>query len=176
MTEKTDFELLNGSADDFIELHNRYTEGVKVYLYKHKLVSEPSDAEDILQLVWMRAYSSKSRYNPGWAFSTWLCRIAFHIASNFNRDKERILPANTNQNLDGILDHREPRDPLIVEEIVVRVREAVADLPENAREAIEKVHFSNMRFAASQYHQGYKRARRLLKCPLRPLYNELSET
>jgi RNA polymerase sigma factor (sigma-70 family) len=176
MERKTDFELLHGSADDFDKLYYKYSQGVREFLYKHKLLNDLTDADDILQLVWMRVHSSKLKYNPKWAFSTWLCRVALHIANNFSRDKERVLPANTNQNLDGILDYREYRDPLIVEEIVVRVREAVVNLPENAREAIEKVYFSNMRFTTRQYHQGYKRGRRLLKGELRKLNDELSAT
>jgi RNA polymerase sigma factor (sigma-70 family) len=174
MTERTDFELLHGSEGDFDKLYDKYSQGIREFLYKHRLVNDLSDAEDILQLVWMRVHSSKLRYNPEWAFSTWLCRVAFHIAANFNRDKARILPANTNQNLDGVLDHRDYRDSLVVKEVVVSVREAVADLPENAREAIEKVYFSNMRFTTREYHQGYKRGRRLLKGILRELNDELS--
>jgi len=174
VTERTDFELLHGSADDFAELYVRYSQGIRAYLYKHNLVDNHHDADDILQLVWMRVHSSKVRYNPEWAFSTWICRVVVHIASNYCRDKERILPANTNQNLDGILDYRVYRDPLVVKEIVERIREAVSNLPENAREAIEKVYFSNMRFGTSEYHQGYKRGRRLLKGVLRKLNDELS--
>jgi RNA polymerase sigma factor (sigma-70 family) len=173
MTEKTDYELLHGDSDDFTELYKRYSEGIRAFMFLYKLVRNPSDLDDILQLVWIRVRTCKSKYNPEWSFSTWLSKAALSATLNFYRDQSRTLPAVTNQEFDDVLDHRQGRDPLVVEDIVKRVREEIEKLPEDARKAVEKVCYSNTRFAASQCPSDYKRARRLLKCPLRPLYNEI---
>ena len=176
MTEKTDYELLKGDSDDFTELYTRYSRSTESFLYIHKLVRNPSDYADILQLIWIRVYAIRDKYDPHWVFGTWISQVASSTALNFYRDQGRTLPVKTNQSLDRVLDYRESGDLLVVQETVEKVRKEVAALPENAREAIEKVFFSSTYFSTGEYHQGYKRARRLLKFPLRPLYNELSET
>jgi hypothetical protein len=51
MTEKTDYELLHGDSDDFTELYKRYSEGIRAFMFLYKLVRNPSDLDDILQLV-----------------------------------------------------------------------------------------------------------------------------
>ncbi len=163
MTEKTDYELLNGDYYEFAELYSRYSTRISGFLFLYKLVRNNSDTDDILQLIWIRVYTNRDKYDSQWAFSTWVSRLAFRVALNFYRD-QKILPLVTNSpNLERTIDHREVRDTLVVAETQKRVREAIENLPGNAKEAIEKVYFSDMRFATAQYHQGYKRGRRILK-------------
>jgi len=49
-----------------------------------------ADAEDLLQETFVRAYTHLDRYDPRWAFSTWLFTIARRVGLNHHR---RARPA-----------------------------------------------------------------------------------
>ena len=49
----------------------------------------PSEAEDVLQETFLRAYSQLKRYSRRWRFSTWLFTIARRTSINYHR---RALP------------------------------------------------------------------------------------
>lgn len=172
--EKSDYELLNGDSDDFGELYQRYCKGIEQSLWRYKLVGNRSDINDILQLVWSRVHQKRTMYNPKWKFSTWLTRLAFNVAVNFYRDQQRTaLITNDNSHLDTFVDHREYRDPVITTETQESVREAVNNLPTNAREAIEAIYLRQTDTCKGRHSAGYKRGRRRLKASLQGLQREL---
>lgn len=68
-----------GCMDSFEELLRRHQVPLLHFL---KRFSNESDAEDILQETFMRAYRNLHRYRPRWMFSTWLFTIARRLAVN----------------------------------------------------------------------------------------------
>jgi RNA polymerase sigma-70 factor (ECF subfamily) len=76
----------SGCADSFEELMVRYQAPVLQFL-RHR--SRLSDAEDLLQETFVRAYVNLHRYRPRWRFATWLFTIARRVGINHAR---RALP------------------------------------------------------------------------------------
>ncbi len=67
-----------GDADAFAELVARRTPGVLAFL--RRLLGDAEDARDVAQLTFVRVWENLDRYDPAWAFSTWLFRIAGNLA------------------------------------------------------------------------------------------------
>ncbi len=77
----------NDDATAFEELVLRY-QGRLVSILRH-LVSDPDQAEDLAQEVFLRVYRARKNYQPGSKFSSWLFTIANNVALNSLRTKRR---------------------------------------------------------------------------------------
>src|SRR5262245_7066818 len=55
-------------------------------------VTSDTEAEDVLQEVWVRAYEHLDQFEGRASFSTWLARIAFHEALARTRKSKRWTP------------------------------------------------------------------------------------
>lgn len=80
-------DSLAGSALAFSELVERYQERLLRYLVTRS--GNRADAEDAVQDTFISAYRYLYSYNPRWAFSTWIYRIAIRNAA---RQSERDVP------------------------------------------------------------------------------------
>ncbi len=67
-----------GDIDAFAELVARRTPGVVAFL--RRMLGDAEDARDVAQLTFLRVWENIGRYDPAWAFSTWLFRIAGNLA------------------------------------------------------------------------------------------------
>lgn len=74
-----------GSAEAFAELVELYAGRLVRYLRGMGVPSH--DADDLVQESFIRAYDALDRYDPRYAFSTWLYTIARRLACNFFRDR-----------------------------------------------------------------------------------------
>jgi RNA polymerase sigma factor (sigma-70 family) len=174
MERKTDYELLNGSSEDFAELYTKYSTEFRRYLFFSKILWASADSHEVLQKTWIRIHEKRDQYNPDRApFRSWARRIILTEAYNYNRYIMKH-PAFTNIDLSSIPDPREDQDTLEVEEIVEEVRRAVSELPDNAKQAYQDLFFSNRPVKTAECHQGYKRGRRHLKVTLKRLHDEIS--
>jgi hypothetical protein len=88
---KTDEELARkgatGDMDAFEELVRRRREGLVRFLASFS--QSASDAEDLAQETFLRAYQNLSRYDLRKPFLTWLYVIARRLAINFKRNRLR---------------------------------------------------------------------------------------
>jgi len=88
---KTDEELARkataGDMDAFEELVRRRRQGLVRFLASFS--QSASDAEDLAQETFLRAYRNLSRYDPRKPFLTWLYVIARRLAINFKRNRLR---------------------------------------------------------------------------------------
>src|SRR5262249_43562403 len=73
-----------GDGASFERLLEKYRASVISYLYR--MVQNQAVAEELAQEVFFRVYRSRSTYEPTAKFTTWLFRIATHLALNSLRD------------------------------------------------------------------------------------------
>ena len=119
--------------------------------YQHRIVSlvsryvsDPSEAQDVAQEAFIKAYRAIKRFRGDSAFYTWLYRIAINTAKNWIVAKNRRPPSSDIDAVDaeqyGISDRlREtstPENELLREEIERTVFATIANLPEDLRTAI----------------------------------------
>jgi RNA polymerase sigma-70 factor (ECF subfamily) len=70
--------VLAGEQDAFEVLVERYKDAVQNLAYR--MLGNPTEAEDVTQEVFVRAYTQLATYKPAHKFSTWLLSIASHLA------------------------------------------------------------------------------------------------
>lgn len=142
----------DGDAACFSLLLEKHRGPVTHFLYR--MVQNSAIAEELAQEVFLRIYRSRASYEPTAKFTTWLFRIATHLALNWIRDgkheklQERI-DADTG---DG--PSRELTDPLpTVEQELVRrarlgeIRRAIDLLPAKQRAAVLMHKYQEMEYS-----------------------------
>lgn len=137
--------VTEGDIAAFEQLVEKYKQPVINLLYR--TVRDLAEAEDLAQNVFVQVYKSADRYRVEAKFTTWLYTIARNLALNELRRRSRH-PA---ESLDAALEPPEESGParqfedrrsvsaperLIQEELVQKIQEALAALPENQRTAI----------------------------------------
>lgn len=81
-------EARAGSMTAFERLVERYQPRLLAFLAPYAN-HHAHDVEDLVQETFMRAYRHLEGYNPRWAFSTWLFRIAVRLAISEGRKRQR---------------------------------------------------------------------------------------
>jgi len=76
----------DGDMEAFADLVQRRSPGVLAFL--RRMLGDAEDARDVAQLTFVRAWENLHRYDPTWAFSTWLFRIASNLAIDALRAKK----------------------------------------------------------------------------------------
>ncbi|HSS44689.1 MAG TPA: sigma factor, partial [Thermoanaerobaculia bacterium] len=71
-------KVRSGEVDLFEILMRRYNQ--RVYRLARAVLRNDSEAEDVAQEAWVRAYTHLDQFAGRAAFSTWLSRIALHEA------------------------------------------------------------------------------------------------
>src|SRR3954470_7603474 len=71
-------------------LMRRYNQ--RLYRVIRSVVTNDSEAEDILQEAWVRAYEHLNQFGGRSSFSTWVTRIAFYEALARSRKSKRWTP------------------------------------------------------------------------------------
>src|SRR2546427_12990743 len=74
-----------GDGASFGVLLEKHRSSVVHFLYR--MVQNHAVAEELAQDVFLRVYRSRSTYEPTAKFTTWLFRIATHLALNWLRDR-----------------------------------------------------------------------------------------
>ncbi|HOL70772.1 MAG TPA: RNA polymerase sigma factor [Bryobacteraceae bacterium] len=140
-----------GDAASFEVLLERHRTAVVHFLYR--MVQSQAVAEELAQEVFLRVYRARASYEPTAKFTTWLFRIALHLALNTLRDGR---PEKWQESLDGNdgpagLDIPD-RNPTIEQELLHRakldeVRRAIAALPPKQRAAVLMHKYEEMDYA-----------------------------
>src|SRR5579871_1151963 len=74
----------DGDGASFAVLLDKHRSSVIHFLYR--MVQNQAVAEELAQEVFLRVYRSRANYEPTARFTTWLFRIATHLALNALRD------------------------------------------------------------------------------------------
>jgi RNA polymerase sigma factor (sigma-70 family) len=95
--------VLAGDQDAFSVLVERYKDAVQNLAYR--MLSNATEAEDVTQEVFVRAYTQLATYKPVHKFSTWLLSIASHLAiDQLRRRRFLALPLEDVPFLEWITD------------------------------------------------------------------------
>jgi RNA polymerase sigma factor (sigma-70 family) len=95
--------VLTGKQDAFAVLVERYKDAVQNLAYR--MLSNVTEAEDVTQEVFVRAYTQLATYKPAHKFSTWLLSIASHLAiDQLRRRRFLALPLEDVPFLEWITD------------------------------------------------------------------------
>jgi RNA polymerase sigma-70 factor (ECF subfamily) len=90
--------IREGDAEAFEQLVRRKTS--KVYSLCYRIIGNAEDAKDISQLVFIKLWENLEKYDPAYAFDTWLYRIVTNVAIDFMRNKQsRDNAVNSNLRL-----------------------------------------------------------------------------
>src|SRR5437667_9416532 len=133
-----------GDMEAFTELVEKYKQPVMNLAYR--TLRDATEAEDLAQHVFLQVYKSAHRYEVSAKFSTWLFTIARNLCLNEIRRRSRHPADSLDQHLAGeedqpardISDRKAfaAPDEMLNRELVEKIDEALADLPENQRTAI----------------------------------------
>ena len=141
-----------GDGASFGLLLERHRSPVVHFLYR--MVQNQAVAEELAQEVFLRVYRSRSSYEPTAKFTTWLFRIATHLALNSLRDgkNERLQERLDNDSSDMPARQVSDRRPSVEQKMVYQarleeVRQAVAALPEKQRAAVLMHKYEEMEYS-----------------------------
>jgi RNA polymerase sigma factor (sigma-70 family) len=136
--DKTQQQTSVASAElDFAELFRQYYP--RVYNYLRYRVDVPEDAEDLIGIVFEKAYTYRDRFDAAkGAFSTWLFRIAHNELANYYRSRERrsAWEAIVEMPEDLVTSESLPETELIQQEAIAQLLQGLAQLSERDREII----------------------------------------
>lgn len=78
--------IRRGDTEAFETLVRRKT--TKVYALCYRIIGNAEDAKDISQLVFLKLWENLGKYDPSYAFDTWLYRMVTNVAIDFLRNKQ----------------------------------------------------------------------------------------
>ena len=141
-----------GDETSFALLLERHRVPVVHFLYR--MVQNRPVSEELAQEVFLRVYRSRATYAPTAKFTTWLFRIATHLALNWIRDgkKEKGQESLNQELLDGVERQVADRQPTIEQEMLyavrlAEVRRAIETLPEKQRAAVMMHKYEELDYA-----------------------------
>src|SRR5688572_6508275 len=141
-----------GDGASFGVLLEKHRSSVVHFLYR--MVQNAAVAEELAQEVFLRVYRSRATYEPTAKFTTWLFRIATHLALNALRD-------NRNERLQDRIDDDSPDMParqlsdsrpsveqrMVHQAKLAEVRRAIAALPDKQRAAVLMHKYEEMEYS-----------------------------
>jgi RNA polymerase sigma-70 factor (ECF subfamily) len=150
----------DGDETSFALLLERHRGPVVHFLYR--MVQNQAVSEELAQEVFLRVYRSRETYEPTAKFTTWLFRIATHLALNRIRDtkKEKGQESLDEPRAEGMERQVADRKPSIEQELVRQtrlneIRSAVEALPAKQRAAVLMHKFEGL---------DYQQISRVLEC------------
>jgi RNA polymerase sigma-70 factor (ECF subfamily) len=149
-----------GDGASFTILLEKHRLPVIHFLYR--MVQNQAVAEELAQEVFLRVYRSRGSYEPTAKFTTWLFRIATHLALNSLRDgKHRRLEEHLDDDssetpVRQVSDQRPTVEQRMLHQSrMEEIRRAVATLPEKQRAAVLMHKYQEM---------GYSQIAKVLNC------------
>jgi len=149
----------------FAELVDRFKQPVLNLAWR--MLGDPTEAEDLAQNVFVQVHKSAHRYEVSSKFSTWLFTITRNLCLNEIRRRSRHPAESIDVPHASGDDHPaqqfedkkipSPPESLLHGELVDKIEQAMAELPENQRTAI---------LLCRQEELSYEDIARILDCSL----------
>ena len=141
-----------GDGASFGILLEKHRSSVIHFLYR--MVQNQAVAEELAQEVFLRVYRSRSTYEATAKFTTWLFRIATHLALNALRDgknersQERLDDDAGGMPVRQVSDRRPSvEQSLVYQARLDEIRRAIAALPEKQRAAVLMHKYEEMEYS-----------------------------
>lgn len=142
----------DGDGVSFGLLLEKHRTAVIHFLYR--MVLDPSISEELAQEVFLRVYRSRATYEPTAKFTTWLFRIATHLALNWLRDarnergQERLDDDTSAMPARQVSDRRPSIEQTLLHRAKMQeIRRAIALLPEKQRAAVLMHKYEEMEYS-----------------------------
>jgi RNA polymerase sigma-70 factor (ECF subfamily) len=142
----------DGDDASFGLLLDKHRTSVVNFLYR--MIQNHAVAEELAQEVFLRVYRSRSTYEPTAKFTTWLFRIATHLALNVLRDgkneksQERLDDDTSDLPTRQVADQRQTvEQQMVYQARLDEIRKAVAMLPEKQRAAVLMHKYEEMEYS-----------------------------
>jgi RNA polymerase sigma-70 factor, ECF subfamily len=137
-------QVKHGDRVAFEQLVEKYKQSVHNLI--SRTLSDPTEAEDLTQNVFVQVYRSAPRYQHTARFATWLFTIARNLCLNELRRRSRHPADSLEGQSDDSEEHparqhedtktRSATEEALSVELVQKIEESLADLPEKQRTAI----------------------------------------
>ncbi len=141
-----------GDGESFGVLLEKYRSPVIHFLYR--MIQNHALAEELAQEVFLRVYRSRQTYEPTARFTTWLFRIATHLALNSLRDgrnerrQDRLDDDSAEQGALQLSDSRPSAEQQMVRQAALdEIRRAIAALPAKQRAAVLMHKYEEMEYS-----------------------------
>jgi RNA polymerase sigma-70 factor (ECF subfamily) len=141
-----------GDGASFDILLEKHRSAVVHFLYR--MVQNHAVAEELAQEVFLRVYRSRGTYEPTAKFTTWMFRIATHLALNALRDgkNERLQERLDSDSADVPVRQVSDRRPSVEQSMVYQarlaeIRRAISVLPEKQRAAVLMHKYEEMEYS-----------------------------
>jgi RNA polymerase sigma-70 factor (ECF subfamily) len=143
-----------------------------VIKYQHRIiqlvnryVKDPSEAQDVAQEAFIKAYRALGNFRGDSAFYTWLYRISINTAKNYLVSRSRrfsdyqvdVQDAEQIENAPQLKAMETPEYLLQNDEIVAAIKSAIEKLPEDMKVAIMLREFEGM---------SYEEIAEAMECPV----------
>jgi len=152
-------QVREGDETSFGILVQKHRNAVVHFLYR--MVLEQAVAEELAQEVFFRVYRSRESYEATAKFTTWMFRIATHLALNWLRDEKRERaqerldePARGSKDGGDELPARQVADRrptteqrMLYDARLQEVRDAVTALPDKQRAAVLMHKYGDMEYS-----------------------------
>ena len=143
----------DGDEDSFRVLLEKHRNPLIHFLYR--MVQDQPVSEELAQEVFLRIYRSRGSYEPTARFTTWMFRIATHLALNWLRDeKNERATERLDEDRGSDMPARELPDkkPSVEQRMVYQarlqeIRDAISLLPEKLRAAVLMHKYREMEYA-----------------------------
>lgn len=142
----------DGDSASFALLLERHRAPVIHFLYR--MVQNQAIAEELAQEVFLRVYRSRESYEPTAKFTTWLFRIATHLALNQIRDRRHekgaeSLDEDTREGISRQLPDRLPNieQDMLRQARLNEVRLAIEALPAKQKAAVLMHKYQEMEYS-----------------------------
>jgi RNA polymerase sigma-70 factor (ECF subfamily) len=141
-----------GDGASFGVLLDKHRSSVVHFLFR--MVQNHAVAEELAQEVFLRVYRNRATYEPTAKFTTWLFRIATHLALNSIRDgrheraQERLDDDSKEMPVRQVKDRMPSVEQSMVYQVKLdEVREAIAGLPDKQRAAVLMHKYEEMEYS-----------------------------
>jgi RNA polymerase sigma-70 factor, ECF subfamily len=136
-----------GDSEAFRALVERHSRAV--YRLAHRMTGNPSDAEDVVQETFLKAYKQLGRFESRANFGTWLHRIAVNCSIDLIRSRPHRETGHDAEDLDAIggadatsdTVQRTPERLMLSTEVQERITSAMSALSHRERAAFVLRHF-----------------------------------
>ncbi|MBI9103992.1 MAG: sigma-70 family RNA polymerase sigma factor [Spirochaetales bacterium] len=138
-------EVLRGNPDAYEGIVNKYQQQLLHLAYS--FLGDTQAAEDAVQEIFIKAYTSLHRFSLDRRFHPWLYSIAVNYLKNVYRKNKKNYSIQMPDSMVGADEYPMPEDLLAKKEEIQRIRTAVNRLPVKIREPFILYYLEEMKIS-----------------------------